>query len=116
MDFGRSIVTTTVMTVGELNYEGLLITSLHGFTNRTGIVSHLVPFPFISNAFFYIFLLTMPIVLMNLLVRVRIVCRGGEGRGVMTPLVPFLVTSNTFFYMIRNKLVSKFNYQKNRWG
>ena len=76
----------------------------------------LVPYPIVSNVFFYIFMLTMPIVLMNLLVRVRIVCRGGEGRGVMTPLVPYLVTSNTFFYMIRNKLVSKFNYQKNRWG
>ena len=39
----------------------------------------LVSYPIVPNVFFYIFLLTMQIVLMNLLVRVRIVCRGGEG-------------------------------------
>ena len=46
----------------------------------------LVPYPIISNAIFYIYLLTMPIVLMNLLVRVRIV--RGEGEGSYDPTGP----------------------------
>ena len=49
----------------------------------------LVSYPIVSNVFFYIFMLTMPIVLMNLLVRVRIVCRGGEGSYDPTGLLSY---------------------------
>ena len=69
-DFGKAIVKTTVMTVGELDYNDLLVTNLYASTNKTGIPSPLVPYPVISYIFFYIFMLTMPIVLMNLLVRI----------------------------------------------
>ena len=49
----------------------------------------LVSYPIVPNVFFYIFLLTMRIVLMNLLVRVRIVCRGGEGSYDPTGLLSY---------------------------
>ena len=97
--FGRSVVKTTVMAIGEFDYTNMLIDGLGQANNRSGIRVPLIPFPAVSNTFFYIFLLTMPIVLMNLLVRLRIVCRGGEGRGVMTPLVPYPIIFHVFFYI-----------------
>ena len=95
--FGRSIVKTTVMAIGEFDYTNTLIDGLGQANNRSGIRLPLIPFPAISNTFFYIFMLTMPTVLMNLLVRLRIVCR--EGGRVMTPLVSYPFVFNVFFYI-----------------
>ena len=60
--FGRSIVKTTVMAIGEFDYTNTLIDGLGQANNRSGIRLPLIPFPAISNTFFYIFMLTMPIV------------------------------------------------------
>ena len=87
--FGKSFVKTTVMATGEFDYTNMLIDGLGQNNNHSGILVPLIPFPEVSTVFFYIFMLTMPIVLMNLLVRLRIVCRGGEGSYDPTGLLSY---------------------------
>ena len=90
--FGKSVVKTTVMTIGEFDYTNMLIDGLGQSNTYNRIRVPLVPFPRISNAFFFIFMLTMPIVLMNLLVRTTF-CnhRGGLGLISSTYLNPVLL-------------------------
>ena len=56
------------MTIGEFEYSDFLVDSV-GKLNKISNAP-LVPYPEFSYVFFYIFLLAMPIVLMNLLVGV----------------------------------------------
>ena len=58
----------SVMTIGEFEYSDFLVDSV-GKLNKISNAP-LVPYPEFSYVFFYIFLLAMPIVLMNLLVGV----------------------------------------------
>jgi len=64
--FGETIVKTMVMTVGELDYMATLVDN-EGKSTTGG--APYVPYPDLSYVFIFFFVMTMPIVLMNLLVR-----------------------------------------------
>ncbi|XP_031557765.1 uncharacterized protein LOC116294318 [Actinia tenebrosa] len=64
--FGEALVKVMAMTIGELDYNTLLVDAENQNNTVTG--APLVPYPELSYIFVFFFIMTMPIVLMNLLV------------------------------------------------
>ena len=67
-NFPMAFVKATVMTIGELEYSAMLVDSLYQTNQKSQ--APLVPYPEFSFAFFFLFMIAMPIVLVNLLVSV----------------------------------------------
>ena len=65
-DFDSSVMRVLVMSIGEFDYVTSLVDTLDQVSNETG--ADLVPYPEMTNFFFFLFVLIMPIILMNLLV------------------------------------------------
>ena len=56
------------MMVGEFDYTNILVDVQNSYNNKTG--APYVPFPEVSYVFFYLFVITMSVALMNLLVSI----------------------------------------------
>ena len=65
-DFFMTLVKVIVMTIGEIDYNTIMVDSLDAKNPDTG--AYLVPYKETSFLFMAIFIFAMPIILMNLLV------------------------------------------------
>ena len=61
-----TLMKVIVMTIGEIDYNTMLVDNLHGNNSENG--APLVPYSESSFVFMCIFIFAMPIILMNLLV------------------------------------------------
>jgi len=75
------------MTIGEIEYTATIIDQLNSTVPGTNIP--LVPFSDSTYIFYYVFILIMPIALVNLLVSIYI------NRGLITVLVSAVVSFST---------------------